>query len=34
MFDKLFQFVQWGDSEPTSINNVLKNCEVVNDAEE
>lgn len=29
MFNKLFQFVQWGDSEPTSINNVLNNCEVV-----
>lgn len=34
MFNKLFKFVQWGDSEPTSINNVLNNCEVVNDAEE
>lgn len=34
MFNKLFQFVQWGASEPTSINNVLNNCEVVNDAEE
>lgn len=34
MFNKLFQFVQWEDSEPTSINNVLNNCEVVNDAEE
>lgn len=33
MFNKLFQFVQWGDSEPTSIEYVLKNCEVVNDAE-
>lgn len=31
MFNKLFKFVQWGDSEPTSINNVLNNCEVVND---
>lgn len=29
MFNKLFQFVRWGDSEPTSINNVLNNCEVV-----
>lgn len=28
MFNKLFQFVQWEDSEPTSINNVLNNCEV------
>lgn len=27
-FNKLFQFVQWEDSEPTSINNVLNNCEV------
>lgn len=34
MFNKLFQFVQWGDSEPTSIEDVLNNCEVVNDAEE
>lgn len=34
MFNKLFQFIQWGDSEPTSIEYVLKNCEVVNDAEE
>lgn len=34
MFDKLFQFIKWEDSEPTSIEYVLKNCEVVNDAEE
>ena len=34
MFNKLFQFIQWGDSEPTSIEYVLKNCEVVEDAEE
>lgn len=32
-FNKLFQFIQWKDSEPTSIEHVLKNCEVVNDAE-
>lgn len=31
MFNKLFQFVQWEDSEPTSINNVLNNCEVIDD---
>lgn len=31
MFNKLFQFVQWEDEEPTSIEYVLKNCEVVND---
>ena len=30
-FDKLFQFVQWEDSEPTSIKEVLDNCEVVDD---
>lgn len=34
MFNKLFQFIQQGDSEPTSIEYVLKNCEVVEDAEE
>lgn len=34
LFNNLFQFVQWGDSEPISIEDVLNNCEVVNDAEE
>lgn len=34
LFNNLFQFVQWEDSEPTSIEYVLNNCEVVNDAEE
>lgn len=29
--DNLFPFVQWEDSEPTSIQEVLDNCEVVND---
>ena len=29
MFNKLFQFVQWSDEEPTSIKEVLENCEVV-----
>lgn len=29
MFNKLFQFVQWEDEEPTSIEDVLNNCEVV-----
>ena len=33
-FDKLFLFVKWEDEEPTSIKEVLNNCEVVNDAEE
>lgn len=31
MFNKLFQFVQWEDSEPTSIQDVLDKCEVVDD---
>lgn len=30
----LFQFVQWSDEEPTSIQEVLENCEVVEYAEE
>lgn len=34
MFNVLFQFVKWEDSTPTSINNVLNNCEVSDDAEE
>ena len=34
VFNKLFQFVQWEDSKPTSIEDVLNNCEVVNDAKE
>ncbi len=29
---KLFQFVKWEDSEPTSIKDILKNCEVIEDA--
>lgn len=29
MFNKLFQFVQWEDSTPTSIEDVLGNCEVI-----
>lgn len=31
MFNKLFQFVQWKDSTPTPIKDVLNNCEVVED---
>lgn len=31
MFNKLFQFIQWEDKEPTSIKDVLENCEVVED---
>lgn len=34
MFDKLFQFIKWEDSTPTPIKDVLKNCEVIEDAEE
>lgn len=33
LFNNLFQFVQWEDSKPISIEDVLGNCEVVNDAE-
>lgn len=29
LFDDLFQFIQWEDEEPTSIEEVLKNYEVV-----
>lgn len=31
MFNKLFHFVQWEDTEPRSIKEVLENCEVVED---
>lgn len=34
MFNDLFQFVKWEDSKPTLIEDVLNNCEVVNDAKE
>lgn len=34
IFDKLFKFVKCEDAEPTPIKDVLKNCEVVEDAEE
>lgn len=33
VFNKLFQFVQWEDKEPTSIQDVLKNCEVEDDTD-
>lgn len=33
-FRNLFEFVEWEDKEPTSIKDVLENCEVVEDAEE
>ena len=31
MFNKLFQFIKWEDSTPTSIKDVLDNCEVIDD---
>lgn len=31
MFNKLFQFIKWEDSEPTAIEDVLGNCEVIDD---
>ena len=34
VFINLFPFIKWEDEEPTSIKDVLNNCEVVNDAEE
>lgn len=34
MFNKLFQFVQWEDTEPRSIKEILKNCVVENIKEE
>lgn len=34
IFDGLFKFIKWLDLEPTSIQEVLNNCEVVDDAEE
>lgn len=33
-FNKLFQFIQWEDKQPTSIKEVLDNCEVVEDDNE
>lgn len=33
-FNGLFKFVKWEDEKPTSIKEVLENCEVVEDAEE
>lgn len=33
-FNNLFKFIKFEDEEPTSIKDVLENCEVVNDAEE
>lgn len=31
LFNNLFQFVKWEDSEPTSIEDVLGNCEMIDD---
>lgn len=30
-FNKLFQSIQWEDKQPTSIKDMLDNCEVIND---
>lgn len=30
-FNELFKFIQWEDKEPTSIQDILKNCEVMED---
>lgn len=32
-FDDLFQFIKWKDAKPTSIDELLKNCEVVENAQ-
>lgn len=32
LFNSLFKFVKWEDLEPTSIQEVLNNCEVIEDA--
>ena len=32
-FNELFQFIQWHDKEPTSIQDILKNCEVEDDTD-
>lgn len=31
LFINLFPFIEWEDSEPTSIEYVLKNCEMIDD---
>ena len=31
ILDRLFKFVKWQDSEPTSIKEILENCEVIED---
>lgn len=31
-FDDLFQFIKWEDAKPTSIEELLKNCEVTENA--
>lgn len=32
LFNELFDFIKWEDAEPTSIDELLKNCEVVENA--
>lgn len=31
LFNELFEFIKWEDEKPTSIDELLKNCEVVDD---
>lgn len=33
LFNELFKFIRWEDAEPTSIEELLKNCEVTENAE-
>ena len=32
LFNELFKFIRWEDAEPTSIEELLKNCEVTENA--
>lgn len=32
-FDELFQFIKWEDNEPTNIQDVLGNCEIIKEEE-
>jgi hypothetical protein len=32
LFNELFEFIKWEDAEPTSIEELLKNCEVIGNA--
>ena len=32
LFNELFKFIKWEDEKPTLISNILKNCEVIENA--